>query len=71
MDLTGVLFTLETGFADHKTFSMRACHVLGIYLQKEVQENKAMGRKRTGNYYNTPLPNNITVIGLPKTPVTT
>lgn len=70
MDLTGVLFTLETGFADHKTFATCACHVLGTYLQK-VQENKAMERKRTGNYCNTPLLNNITIIGLPKALVPT
>lgn len=59
----GVLFTLETSFADHKIFATWLCNVLGIYLQNEVQENKARERKRTGNYFNT---NDITIPGWPR-----
>lgn len=39
MDLGGVLFTLETGFADNKMFVICMCDVLDIYLQREAKEN--------------------------------
>jgi hypothetical protein len=38
VDLGGVLFTLETGFADNNIFVMCLCDVLVISLQEEAQE---------------------------------
>lgn len=46
-------------------------HVMcwAFYFQEEVQEKKATGRKRTGNYCKTPLLS-VTITGLPEAPVT-
>lgn len=69
--LTGVLFTLETGFVDIRRLLRDYVMCWAFTFRKKFREIKQWKGKELKTIVNTPLPNNITITGLPKTPVTT